>query len=270
MTTSDALDRARESYGRKAWSDAYAQFTAADQESPLEPADLERLATAAYLLGRDDDSADIWARTYHELLRRGDPERAARCALWLASGLMPRGELARAGAWVARARGLLDDGERDCVEQGYLLVMTALQHLIEGDAEAASTIFGRAAEVGDRFDEPHLPALARLFWGQALLMLGQTAPPTPPAPSSSPRATSAPPLPCCAVHGRPGRRWTCPTKAPASGSCSGWPAGSSGTRTARRWSWTRRAGSSSSSAPCRSWPGWRRSPGRRPPGQPAG
>jgi hypothetical protein len=192
MTTSDALDRARESYGRKAWSDAYAQFTAADQESPLEPADLERLATAAYLLGRDDDSADIWARAYHELLRRGDPERAARCALWLASGLMPRGELARAGAWVARARGLLDDGERDCVEQGYLLVMVALQHLIEGDAEAASTIFGRAAEVGDRFDEPHLPALARLFWGQALLMLGQTAPPTPPAPSSSPRATSAP------------------------------------------------------------------------------
>jgi hypothetical protein len=175
MTTSDALDRARESYGRKAWSDAYAQFTAADQESPLEPADLERLATAAYLLGRDDDSADIWARAYHELLRRGDPERAARCALWLASGLMPRGELARAGAWVARARGLLDDGERDCVEQGYLLVMTALQHLIEGDAEAASTIFGRAAEVGDRFDEPDLPALARLFWGQALLMLGQTA-----------------------------------------------------------------------------------------------
>jgi DNA-binding CsgD family transcriptional regulator len=175
MTTSEALDRARESYGRKAWSAAYAQFTDADHETPLEPADLERLATAAYLLGRDDDSADTWARAYHELLRRGDPERAARCALWLASGLMTRGELARASAWIARARGLLDDGERDCVEQGYLLVMVALQHLIEGDAAVASTIFGRAAEVGDRFDEPDLPALARLFWGQALLMLGQTA-----------------------------------------------------------------------------------------------
>jgi predicted oxidoreductase len=59
MTTSDALDRARESYGRLAWSDAYAQFAAADQESSLEPADLELLATAAYLLGRDDDSAEI-------------------------------------------------------------------------------------------------------------------------------------------------------------------------------------------------------------------
>jgi len=174
MTTADALDRARESYGRKAWSDACAQFAAADQESSLEPADLELLATAAYLLGRNDDSADIWARAYHELLRHGDPQRAARCAMWLASGLLTRGELARGGAWVARARGLLDDGRRDCVEQGYLLAIVALQRMLEGDAAAACTTFGRAAEIGDRYDEPDLPTLARLGWGQALLMLGQT------------------------------------------------------------------------------------------------
>jgi tetratricopeptide (TPR) repeat protein len=175
MTTSDALDRARESYGRQAWSDACARFAAADQESPLEPEDLERLATAAYLLGRDDDSADGWARAYHELLRRNDPERAARCAMWLASGLLMRGELARAGAWIARARGLLDDGERDCVERGYLLVLVGHQRLMEGDAEAACTIFGQAAEIGDRYDEADLPAFARLGWGHALLVLGQTA-----------------------------------------------------------------------------------------------
>jgi hypothetical protein len=97
MTTSDALDRARESFGRRAWADACAQFAAADQQSPLEPPDLELLATAAHLLGRDDDSADVWARAYHELLRRDEPERAARCALWLASGLLTRAEPARAG-----------------------------------------------------------------------------------------------------------------------------------------------------------------------------
>jgi DNA-binding CsgD family transcriptional regulator len=174
MTTSEALDHARELFGRRAWADAYAQFAAADQASPLEPADLERLATAAYLLGRDDDSADVWARAYHERLRRGDPERAARCALWLASGLLTQGELARAGAWVARARGLLD-GRQDCVEQGYLLVVVAIQRVLEGDAAAACTIARRAAEIGLRFGEPDLMTLARLWWGQALLLLGETA-----------------------------------------------------------------------------------------------
>jgi hypothetical protein len=106
MATSDAVDRARESYRRQAWADAYARLADVDQASPLEPEDLERLATAAYLLGKDDDSADGWARAYRERLRQGDPERAARCALWLASGVLMRGEHARAGAWIARARGL--------------------------------------------------------------------------------------------------------------------------------------------------------------------
>jgi DNA-binding CsgD family transcriptional regulator len=175
MTTSDLLDQARESYGRQAWSDAYDRLTAADRGSPLEPDDLERLATAAYLLGRDGDSTDSWARAYRELLRRSDPGRAARCAMWLASGLLMRGELVPAGAWIARARGLLDDGERDCVEQGYLLVLLAYQRLFEGDATGACAIFGRAAEVGDRFDEPDAQALARLGWSHALLLLERTA-----------------------------------------------------------------------------------------------
>lgn len=47
MTTDDALDRGRESFGRQAWGDAYAQLSAADHEAPLELEDLERLAVAA-------------------------------------------------------------------------------------------------------------------------------------------------------------------------------------------------------------------------------
>ena len=127
MTAADALDRGRESFGRRAWGDAYAQLSAADRESPLEPEDLERLATAAYLVGRDDDSADVWTRAHHACLRRGSVERAARCAFWLAFGLLLKGELARGGGWLARARRLLDDGQQDCVEQGYLLCPVALQ-----------------------------------------------------------------------------------------------------------------------------------------------
>ena len=40
MTAAEALDRGRESLGRRAWADAYAQLSAADRESPLEAEDL--------------------------------------------------------------------------------------------------------------------------------------------------------------------------------------------------------------------------------------
>jgi DNA-binding CsgD family transcriptional regulator len=175
MTSAEALDRGREFFGRQGWADAYAQLSAADRESPLAPEDLERLATAAYLVGRDDDSAEILARAHQELLGRGDPVRAARCAFWLAFGLLNRGELARGGGWIARARRLLEERQLDCVEQGYLLLPVALQGIAEGDVAAAYSTFGQAAKIGDRFGDLDLVTLARDGQGRALLRLGQTA-----------------------------------------------------------------------------------------------
>ncbi|MGH2625513.1 MAG: DNA-binding response regulator, partial [Anaerolineales bacterium] len=174
MTTADALDRGRKSFGRQAWGDAYAQLLAADHGAPLESEDLERLATAAYLVGRYADSVDIWARAHHEFLSRGDAPRAARCAFWLGVELVNKGEMAPAGGWFARARRLLDDGQHDCVEQGYLLVPVALQSLAKGDAATAYTIFGQAAEIGHRFRDPDLVTLANLGRGQALIRSGET------------------------------------------------------------------------------------------------
>jgi DNA-binding CsgD family transcriptional regulator len=175
MTTADALDRGRESFGRRAWADAFAQLSATDREFPLEAEDLERLATAAYLIGRDDDGAGAGARAHHEFLRRGEVERAVRCAFWLAFSLLNRGEVARGGGWIARARRLLDDVQRDCVERGYLLWPVGFQHLIEGDAATAAATFDQAAKIGGRFGDPDLVALARLGLGGAMIPLGETA-----------------------------------------------------------------------------------------------
>lgn len=175
MTTADALDRGRESFRRQAWGDAYAQLSAAAHESSLEIEDLERLAVAAHLVGRDGDSADVWARAYHECLRLGDPARAARCAFWLAFGLLNRGETALGGGWLARARQVVDAGRQNCVEQGYLLVPVALQCLNEGDAARAYATFDRAAKIGGRFRDSDLMTMGRLGRGQALIRLGETA-----------------------------------------------------------------------------------------------
>ena len=54
MTTAQALARGRECFARRAWADAFAELSAADREARLEPEDLERLATAAYLIGSDE------------------------------------------------------------------------------------------------------------------------------------------------------------------------------------------------------------------------
>jgi pimeloyl-ACP methyl ester carboxylesterase len=93
MERSDQLERGRNAYARQAWADAFAQLTAADTESPLDPADLERLATAAYLVGKDTDSTDLWSRAHHERLGRGDAEGAARCAIKAGSKQISDAEL---------------------------------------------------------------------------------------------------------------------------------------------------------------------------------
>jgi hypothetical protein len=142
---------------------------AGDRETPLEVEDLERLAVAAYLIGQDSDSADIWARVHNQCLRLGDGARAARGAFWLAFSFLNRGELAQGGGWLSRARRLLE-GHPDCVEQGYLLVPLALQSIGEGDATTACATFSQAADIGD----PDLLALGRIGWGQALIHLGES------------------------------------------------------------------------------------------------
>jgi DNA-binding CsgD family transcriptional regulator len=173
--TADMLQRGRGSFDRQAWADAYAALSAADGKSPLAPEDLERLAMAAYLVGRDDHSAELWERTHHEFLRRGDRARAARCAFQLGIGLLFSGEAARGGGWVARGQRLLDEAGQDCVEQGYLLVPIGVRSVFEKDYETARETFARAIEIGERFGDADLVALARHGQGRALIRLGRSA-----------------------------------------------------------------------------------------------
>jgi hypothetical protein len=128
----DILDRGRESYGRHAWADAFAALSAADATSPLAPDDLVRVATAAYLVGRDDESTGLWERAHQEFLGRGDVEPAARCAFWLGFLLLGGGQMERGGGWMARVRRLLDAEGRDCVEEGYLLFAIGMRSIIQG------------------------------------------------------------------------------------------------------------------------------------------
>jgi DNA-binding CsgD family transcriptional regulator len=175
VTRADTLERGRESFQRQAWGDAFAWLSAADREAPLEPTDLERLATAAFLTGRDVDWADGWARAHQGYLSAGEPERAARCAFWLGFGLLNNGEPAQGGGWLARARRLLDDGRLDCVEQGYLLVPAAIKRVRDGDATTGYNMFLEVAAIGERFGDRDLATLGLHGQRRALIHRGETS-----------------------------------------------------------------------------------------------
>ena len=82
------------------WGDAYRSLTRGE---PLDAADLERLATAAYMLGREDEYLDALERADHAHLEAGAAQRAVRCAFWLSMTQLMRGERGRSGGLV-RAR----------------------------------------------------------------------------------------------------------------------------------------------------------------------
>jgi DNA-binding CsgD family transcriptional regulator len=175
MTTTEILGPARVAFDRSLCGEAFARLSAADREMALAPEDLERLAVAAHLVGEDEASAAAWERAHRQHLGQGDVVPAVRSAFWLVFGLFNRGEMARAGGWLARAQRLLDDHGLDCVERGYLLVPEATRTLKVGDPWGAYVTFGRAAELGARFGEPDLVTLGWLGQGVALIGLGRAA-----------------------------------------------------------------------------------------------
>jgi DNA-binding CsgD family transcriptional regulator len=170
MAGNDALTRGRDAYRRRAWSEAFGQLSLADQDSGLAAADLERLATAAYLTGRD--VVGHRTRAYQELVRGGDVSGAVRCAFWLAFVLLNRGEVAHGGGWLTRGRRLLPP-ELDCVEQGYLLLPAARQLVLGGDFSEGGELAEQAASLGERFDDHDLVVLARHIQARALIRLGR-------------------------------------------------------------------------------------------------
>jgi tetratricopeptide (TPR) repeat protein len=169
VDVSGRLQRGRESYGRRSWAEAFRALSQIDACGPLGVEDLERLATSAYLIGRDDDYLKTLERVHHAHLETDNNERAARTAFWLGLRLIFRGEMGPATGWFGRARRLLDEHARDCVEKGYLMLPLVEQQLRGGNWAEASDLAAQAAAIGSRFRDPELVSIALHLQGRALL-----------------------------------------------------------------------------------------------------
>jgi hypothetical protein len=84
-----------------------------------------------------------------------------------------RGDMARASGWLGRALRLLEREERDCVERGYLLLPKIFQQAGAGDHARAAATAAEAAEIGQRFGDADLFALAVHEQGHVLIRHGR-------------------------------------------------------------------------------------------------
>jgi DNA-binding CsgD family transcriptional regulator len=173
---SDQLRRGRERYVARAWRDAYDALCVADREGALSCEDLERLAWSAGLIGENEKWLETQERVHHAHLESGRELPAARTAFWIGFRLMSLGEPGRGQAWLARAERIVQRVGRDCVERGYLLLPRVLRLLSANDLTGALACAREACELGDRFDNADLCALARIFAGSALTKKGEIEP----------------------------------------------------------------------------------------------
>ena len=169
----ESLEQGRDHFDKRQWSDAFADLATVDVKDPLGPDDLQRLAMAAYLIGRHSDATAAWARAHQAHIGAGDPERAVRCAYWLWFAHLNRGEMAQASGWLTRAHEILDDCGPDCVERGYLLVPEAVMAMFGGEPATAQLAFAEVIDIADRLEDADLKVFGRLGRGQCLVCLGE-------------------------------------------------------------------------------------------------
>jgi DNA-binding CsgD family transcriptional regulator len=167
------VERGRDAYARRSWREAHEAFSAAEQAAPLEPADLELLATSAFMLGRDHEYVDTLERAHDSYVQRGEPRRAFRCAFWCGMILMTRGEVGPGSAWIGRAQRLCEGLPDDSVEHGFLLMPLVFRHEAAGEFEAAAALAGKAAAIAERFGEADGFALASYTQGSMLIKAGR-------------------------------------------------------------------------------------------------
>ena len=165
-----ALERAHDAYAARSWVDAHALLQQADESEALSPRDLGLLATASYMLGREEEWVAAHERAHHLHLEAGDAEAAARAAFWIGLSLALRGELGPAEGWFGRAQRLLDEQEADCVERGFLLISYGHALLATGDAAAAYSVGAEATAVARRFGDRDLFTFAIVLQGQAAVV----------------------------------------------------------------------------------------------------
>lgn len=173
MTAGAELQRGRDAHAASEWGAAAEALSAADADAPLDAPDLELLADALFMAGREDAHIATLERAHQRHVEAGALLKAASCAFWIGMRLFMGGEVGRGGGWLARAQRLVEQDGSDCPERGYLMLPAMYRLEAAGDMDGAVATAGAAAEVGRRFGDADLVALATHANGLFLISAGQ-------------------------------------------------------------------------------------------------
>ncbi|WP_116999401.1 helix-turn-helix transcriptional regulator [Desertimonas flava] len=165
------LDTGRAAFARREWSVTYSALAGRQ----LAAADLELLAVAAYLLGRDAESTGAWEAAHRAWLENGDLDRAARCACWLALTHLLRGDVTVGNGWLARSERMIDELGRPCPARGLALVVDVLAALEAGDATRADSAAREIVAIGRQTADGDVMAFGLLTSGEAAIAAGDVA-----------------------------------------------------------------------------------------------
>jgi tetratricopeptide (TPR) repeat protein len=163
------LEAGRTAFARYEWAAAFEQLTAAGE---LEPADLERLAEAAWWLGRGNECVRNRERAYAAYVRQGDPRGAAAIAIAIAEDYWHWLAVSVAQGWVRRAERHLA-GVPECRERGWLARLQAtlvIEH--QHDLARGLELTEQAAAIAERVGDPDLRTLCLQDRGRILLAQG--------------------------------------------------------------------------------------------------
>ena len=167
------IEQGRQAYARRAWQDAFDALSSADEASPLGAEDVELLATATFMLAREDDGLSYLERVHRLYLERGNQPRAIHAAIWMCLILFTRGEIGPASGWLGRTQRLLENEEGDRGQRGYLLIPRVFQQEAESDFAAAASTAEQIREIGERAGDGDLFVLGLCSQGQMLLKDGR-------------------------------------------------------------------------------------------------
>ena len=167
----DHLEHGRECYGRRAWGDAYQALLCADQATALQPDDLDRLATAAYLTGRDLEFQRHPGTPASCPCRGGRPSaRRALCVLACAHLLASRRD--RSGERLDCARAAARRGPRLRRARLPVLSPSPSSNCVRARPMRRTRPQARPSRSASRFDDADLTAAARHAQGRALIEQG--------------------------------------------------------------------------------------------------
>jgi DNA-binding CsgD family transcriptional regulator len=169
------VQAARAAFARQSWNEVYTLLSDAGEE--LDAEQLEMLAEAANLIGRDQDCIRALERAHIAHLRAGRADQAALTACRAAMALLLRAEMAQAGGWMHRAERIVGElgADEPVAARGWLLIPDALGAITSGDADAARALADRMVAIATEVDDHDLLAFGQLSAAQAALVAGDIA-----------------------------------------------------------------------------------------------